>query len=29
MKIMFSETKEKIENFDINFMIFRQELDLL
>ena len=29
MKIMFSKTKEKIENFDVNFMIFRQELDLL
>ena len=26
---MFSETREKEENFDINIVIFRKELDLL
>ena len=29
MKIIFLETREKEENFDIKFMIFREELDLL
>ena len=28
-KLYFLETREKIENFDIEFLIFRQELDLL
>ena len=29
MKIIYSETREKIENFDIKFVIFSEELDLL
>ena len=29
MKILFLETKEKEENFDIKIVIFREELDLL
>ena len=29
MKIIYSETREKIENFDIKCVIFRKELDLL
>ena len=29
MKIIFSETREKEENFDRNIVIFREELDLL
>ena len=29
MKIINSETREKMESFDINFVIFREELDLL
>ena len=29
MKIIFSKTREKTENFDIKFVIFRQEFDLL
>ena len=29
MKIIFLETRQKKENYDIKFMIFRQELDLL
>ena len=29
MKIIFLETREKIKNFDIKFMIFREDLDLL
>ena len=29
MKIIFLKTIEKMENFDIKFMIFRKELDLL
>ena len=29
MKIKYSETREKMENFDIKFMIFIEELDLL
>ena len=29
MKIIFLETREKIEIFFIKFVIFRQELDLL
>ena len=29
MKVIFSETREKEENFDIEIMIFREELDLL
>ena len=29
MKIIFSETREKMENFDIKYVIFRKELDLL
>ena len=29
MKIIFSKTREKEENFDIKVMIFRKELDLL
>ena len=28
-KIIFSETTEKEENFDIKYVIFREELDLL
>ena len=28
-KIIFLENREKMKNFDIKFMIFRQELDLL
>ena len=28
-KYIFSKNREKIKNFDIKFMIFRQELDLL
>ena len=29
MKIIFSKTREKEENFDIKVMIFRKELDSL
>ena len=29
MKIIFLETREKEENFNIKIMIFREELDLL
>ena len=29
MKIIFLETREKNEKFDIKIMIFREELDLL
>ena len=29
MKIIFSETREKEENFDLKIMIFREGLDLL
>ena len=29
MKINYSKTREKMENFDIKYMIFREELDLL
>ena len=29
MKTIFLETREKNENFDIKFVIFREELDLL
>ena len=29
MKIIFLEIREKMETFDIKFVIFRQELDLL
>ena len=29
MKIIYSETREKMENFDIKFVIFQEELDLL
>ena len=29
MKIIFLENREKMKNFDVKFMIFRQELDLL
>ena len=29
MKIIFSKTREKMENFDIKYVIFREELDLL
>ena len=29
MKILFSETTEKEDNFDIKIIIFREELDLL
>ena len=29
MKIIFSETREKMENFDIKFLIYREELDLV
>ena len=29
MKIIYSETREKIRNFDIKFVIFLEELDLL
>ena len=29
MKVIFSETTEKIENFDIKYVIFGEELDLL
>ena len=29
MKIIFLETREKKENFDIKIVIFREELDLL
>ena len=28
MKIIFLETREKMENFDIKFVIFREELNL-
>ena len=28
-KMIFIETREKIENFDIKFMIFRREFDFL
>ena len=28
MKIIFLQTREKKENFDIKIMIFREELDL-
>ena len=28
-KIIYSETREKMENFDIKYMIFGEELDLL
>ena len=29
MKIIFLETSEKEENFDINIVIFRAQLDLM
>ena len=29
MKIVFSKTRKKNENFDIKIMIFREELNLL
>ena len=29
LKIIFSETREKIENFNIKYVVFREELDLL
>ena len=29
MKIIFSETRDKEENFDTKYVIFREELDLL
>ena len=29
MKIIYLETREKIENFDIEFVIFKEEFDLL
>ena len=29
MKIIYSETREKMENFDLKFVIFQEELDLL
>ena len=29
MKIIFSETRKKVENFNIKSVIFREELDLL
>ena len=28
-KIIYSETRDKMENFDIKYMIFLEELDLL
>ena len=29
MKIICIETREKMENFDVKFVVFRQKLDLL
>ena len=29
MKIKFSKTRQKEDNFDIKYVIFREELDLL
>ena len=29
MKIIYSETREKMENFDIKYVIFGEEFDLL
>ena len=29
MKKIYSETREKMKNFDIKYMILREELDLL
>ena len=29
MKIIFSKTREKYENLDINIVIFKEEFDLL
>ena len=29
MKIIFLETREKIENYDMKLVIFREEFDLL
>ena len=29
MKIIYSKTKEKMENFEIELVIFKEELDLL
>ena len=29
MNFIYSETKEKMKNFDIKYIIFREELDLL
>ena len=28
-KIIYSKTREKMENFNIKYVIFREELDLL